>query len=223
MVAPWSSTKPVEPAYSKPPIDSALYSRISSLGPESLTSINTFTLGPRSGTAWKVPAACIVRFSTPEGPQVGDLNIWNLHNPRERMWTTRSRQLHQSHVSINDRLWSCLPYLRPLVTIVGDSLAGWNKSADGSPIEDEYGVRWGVHDLMGTRCDPYVNRLISGGDYDFQCHSNLVRAVRPWGLEERDVHDVINIFQVTGLDRQGRYCMSVLCLLARSGTLLTNT
>lgn len=30
----------------------------------------------------------------------------------------------------------------------------------------------------------------------------------PWGLEERDVHDVINIFQSTGLDDEGRYFMN---------------
>lgn len=98
--------------------------------------------------------------------------------------------------------------MRPLVTVVADSLDGWNEDPDGVPIEDEFGVRWGVHDLLGTRCDPYVNKLISGESYDFQCHSNLVRAVAPWGLNEMDIHDVINVFQATGFDRQGRYCMA---------------
>src|SRR5262249_31657646 len=31
------------------------------------------------------------------------------------------------------------------------------------------------------------------------CHSNLTRAILPYGLNELDVHDVLNIFQVTGL------------------------
>ena len=57
----------------------------------------------------------------------------------------------------------------------------------------------GCHDLLGTRCDPYVNQLLSDTAYDFHCHSNLVRAVLPFGLTEFDVHDVINVFQVTGL------------------------
>ena len=30
----------------------------------------------------------------------------------------------------------------------------------------------------------------------------------PWGLAESDVHDVLNVFQVTGLDKDGRYFMS---------------
>lgn len=88
--------------------------------------------------------------------------------------------------------------MRPLATIVADSF-GWYG-------EDEHGGR--VHDLLGTRCDPYINSVLAGAEYDFHCHSNLTRAVAPFGLAEADVHDVINIFQVTGLDAEGRYYMS---------------
>lgn len=184
----------------------------------------TFTLPIRSGRAWKVSAGKIIRISTPEGPQVGDLNIWNANDPREKFWAARTRQLHASHVSTYDRLWSCLPFLRPLGTIIGDSLAwggdcgdddgngngeggvkegGGNR--DGYPQPDKWGGR--CHDLLGTRCDPYVNRMLSGDSYDFHCHSNLTRAVLEFGLTEFDVHDVLNVFQVTGLDAKGRYFM----------------
>mgnify|MGYP002040539786 FL=1 len=64
----------------------------------------------RSGFAWKVPAGHVFRIVTIEGPQVADFNMWNLHNPRERMWASRTRQLQQAHVSTHDRLWSTLPY-----------------------------------------------------------------------------------------------------------------
>lgn len=60
---------------------------------------------------------------------------------------------------------------------------------------------------MGTRCDPYVNKLLTGEDFDFHCHSNLVRAVQPWGLTEFDVHDVMNVFQCTGLNDNDQYFM----------------
>ncbi|KAH8748657.1 hypothetical protein F5883DRAFT_582274 [Diaporthe sp. PMI_573] len=160
--------------------------------------LEEFVLPIRSGRAWKAPAGSIVRISTPEGPQVGDLNIWNAHNPRERFWASRTKQLHASHVTTHDRLWSCLPYMRPLVTIIADSLSWYG--------EDEHGGR--VHDLLGTRCDPYINTVLSGQTYDFHCHSNLTRAVAPFGLAESDVHDVINLFQVTGLDEKGRYFMN---------------
>ena len=162
--------------------------------------IQSFTLPIRSGRAWTVPAGYVVRISTPEGPQVGDLNLWNLNNPRERFWASRTRQLHASHVTTFDRLWSCLPYLRPMVTIIKDSLGG----KEGYDVDD-----WGgrCHDLLGTRCDPYVNKMLSGDSYDFHCHSNLTRAILPYGLTEFDVHDVINLFQVTGLDKNGKYFM----------------
>ena len=55
------------------------------------------------------------------------------------------------------------------------------------------------HDLLGTRCDPYVNKLLTGREFDYHCHSNLVRAIQPYRLTEFDVHDVLNVFQVTGL------------------------
>jgi len=90
--------------------------------------------------------------------------------------------------------------MRPLVTIIADSLSWYG--------EDETGGR--VHDLLGTRCDPYINTLLGGpgASYDYHCHSNLTRAVLPFGLSELDVHDVINLFQVTGLDSKGRYFMN---------------
>jgi uncharacterized protein len=207
MVAPWSKDNPLQTAYTTPPIDKDLYKRIHDVGSSDLTLTQSFTIPPRSGLAWHLPAAHICRISTPEGPQVGDLNIWARNNPRERFWAKRTAQLQRYHARLYDRLWSCLPYMRPMVTITADTLSGWNEDENGVPKEDENGVRWGVHDLMGTRCDPYINRLFTGADYNYQCHSNLTRAVRPWGLEEGDIHDVINVFQVTGLDREGRYCM----------------
>ncbi|KAF7182198.1 hypothetical protein CNMCM7691_001677 [Aspergillus felis] len=175
----------------------------------------SFTIRPCSGQAWVVPAGHICRLTTPNGPQVGDLNIWNANNPRERLWAARTRQIHASHVSVGDRLWSNLPYLRPLVTITGDSLNGGQLhevlEVNGQRKEGVgFGSsQWGgrVHDLLGTRCDPYVNLLMGGETFDFHCHSNLTRAVMPYGLTELDVHDVLNVFQVTGLDDQGKYFM----------------
>jgi Domain of unknown function (DUF1989) len=47
-----------------------------------------------------------------------------------------------------------LPYLRPLATITHDTLAWYGWDEDGA----------GIHDVIGTRCDPYTNRLLAGGD-----------------------------------------------------------
>jgi uncharacterized protein YcgI (DUF1989 family) len=156
--------------------------------------VERFVVPARSGRAWPVQAGQLFRIVAIEGPQVADLNAWNLANPRERFWASRTRQLHSTHVTTFDRLWSCLPYLRPMLTITADTIA-YGRDEDGA----------GCHDLLGTRCDPYVHKLLNAEDFDLCCHSNLVRAVAPFHLTELDVHDVLNVFQVTGLTAEGRY------------------
>jgi len=155
---------------------------------EERTQVESFVVPLRSGKAWPVKAGQICRIVEIEGPQVVDFNAWNLHNPRERFWAARTKQLHHAHMQVFDRFWSCLPYLRPMATVIGDSI-NYGIDQDGA----------GCHDLLGTRCDPYVHKLLSGEELDVCCHSNLTRAVAPFRLCETDVHDVLNIFQVTGL------------------------
>ncbi|MCA7999538.1 urea carboxylase-associated family protein [Burkholderia metallica] len=177
-------------------VDTAFYSAIAQRQ-DARERIESHIVPIRSGFAWTVPAGHVFRIVTLEGPQVADFNMWNLHNPRERMWASRTRQLQAAHVSTFDRLWSTLPYLRPMATITDDTLAGYGVDGDGGR----------VHDLLGTRCDPYVNKLLTGEDFHFHCHSNLVRAVAPYGLTEFDVHDVLNVFQCTGLNSDDKYFM----------------
>ncbi|MEZ5841021.1 MAG: DUF1989 domain-containing protein [Hyphomicrobiales bacterium] len=148
---------------------------------------------PRDARAFDVPAGHFFRIVSIEGPQVGDLNLWNAHDPGERFFSGKTRALHGTHVSTGDRLWSCLPYLRPLATIVRDTLDWYGF--------DEFGG--GVHDVIGTRCDPYTNALLGGGEYHHCCHSNLTRALAArtgLSLAEAEplVHDVLNVFMCTG-------------------------
>jgi uncharacterized protein YcgI (DUF1989 family) len=177
-------------------VDKAFYEKIRDTK-EGRTLIEQFEVPIRTGRAWHVPAGHVFRVTTPVGPQVGDFNVWNANDPRERLWASRTRQLQGAHVSTHDRLWSNLPFLRPLVTITDDSLADYGI--------DEHGGR--LHDLLGTRCDPYVNKMLTGEDFHHHCHSNLTRAVLPHGLTEFDVHDVLNIFQCTGLNHDDMYFM----------------
>ncbi len=174
-------------------VDRAFYERLAGeTGGRALAE--RFVVPRRSSRAWPVKAGQLFRIVAVEGPQVADLNVWSLANPRERFWASRTRQLHQAHLGTFDRLWSCLPYLRPMLTITADSIR-YGRDEDGA----------GCHDLLGTRCDPYVHKLLNGEEFDLCCHSNLVRAVLPYHLTESDVHDVLNVFQVTGLTDEGRY------------------
>ncbi|WPY93342.1 DUF1989 domain-containing protein [Limimaricola variabilis] len=158
---------------------------------------------PRDAAAIEVPAGSILRLGCPEGPQVGDLNLFARDDLTERFFSGKTRALHGTHVSTGDRLWSCFPHLRPMATIIADSLSWYGIDADGAS----------VHDVIGTRCDPYTHHLLSSGDYDRCCHSNLTRALaahRGLSLAEAEphVHDVLNLFMCTGFTRDtGRYFM----------------
>lgn len=158
---------------------------------------------PRDAAAFRVGAGQFFRISSVEGPQVGDLNLWNAHDLSERFYSGKTRALHGTHLTMGERMWSSFPTLRPMATITGDTL-GWYGI-------DDYGGS--VHDVIGTRCDPYTHNLLSGGQYHHCCHSNLTRALADaTGMTlaeaEPHVHDVLNVFMCTGFTRDtGQYFM----------------
>ena len=182
-----------------PPFDARFYSAARA----GMTKISEITIPPRDARAFTVPAGHIFRIVSVDGPQVGDLNLWNAHDLSERFFSGKTRALHAPHVTTGDRLWSTLPYLRPLATITHDTLGWYGWDADGA----------GVHDVIGTRCDPYTNLLLTGALYHHCCHSNLTRALAaerslPLAEAERHVHDVLNVFMCTGFaERTHQYFM----------------
>ena len=158
---------------------------------------------PREGGCFHVPAGGFFRIISVEGPQVGDLNLWNAQNLDEHFYSGKTRAIHGTHITTGERMWSNLPYLRPMATIIEDTL-GWYGM-------DEFGGS--IHDVIGTRCDPYTHHLLAGDDYHHCCHSNLSRALadetgRPLKEVEMQVHDVLNVFMCTGFTRDtGQYFM----------------
>jgi uncharacterized protein YcgI (DUF1989 family) len=182
----------VYPVERLPRFDSAFYNAARS----ELTKVSEVMVPPRDARAFNVPAGHFLRIVSVEGPQVGDLNLWNAHDLSERFFSGKTRALHATHVSTGDRLWSCLPTLRPMATITHDTLDWYGWDEDGG----------GVHDVIGTRCDPYTNVLLKGTEYHHCCHSNLTRALAaernmPLAKAEPHVHDVLNVFMCTGFTR----------------------
>ena len=129
--------------------------------------IKRIIIPPRQGICFPIKSGQFFRIISSEGPQVGDLNLWAEDNLNEKFYSGKTRALHGSHVSTGDRLWSNFPHLRPMATITADTLDWYGI--------DKYGGS--VHDVIGTRCDPYTNMLLSGNNYDHCCHSNLTRAL----------------------------------------------
>ncbi|MCG2644208.1 MULTISPECIES: urea carboxylase-associated family protein [Bradyrhizobium] len=163
---------------------------------QTMVKTHELIVPPRDARAFRAARGQFVRIVSIDGPQVGDLNLWNAHDLAERFFSGKTRALHGTHVGLGNRLWSTMPYLRPIATISHDTLGWYGFDADGA----------GIHDVIGTRCDPYTNLLLNGTAYDFCCHSNLSRAlaaelkVDPAAVEHH-VHDVLNVFMCTGFTR----------------------
>ena len=177
---------------SLPPYDEAFYKQAK----QGMTKIAEVIAPPRDAATFKVPAGHFFRIVSVDGPQVGDLNLWNANDLSEKFFSGKTRQLHASHVTTGDRLWSNLPNLRPMATITEDTLAWYGWDEDGA----------GVHDVIGTRCDPYTNYLLKEVDYNNCCHSNLTRALaheKSISTDEAEphVHDVLNVFMCTGFTK----------------------
>ena len=183
-----------------PPPDLSLFAKAR----KTATKVDEVIVPPREARTFSVPAGSFFRITSIKGPQVGDLNLHNAHDPSERFYSGKTRALHGTHITTGEHMWSSFPHLRPMATITDDTL-NW------------YGIdRYGgsVHDVIGTRCDPYTHALLSGGgQYHHCCHSNLTRAL----ADELDmtrseaeplVHDVLNVFMCTGFTRDtGQYFM----------------
>ena len=158
-----------------------------------IKKINEIIIPPRDAKTFKVKSGNFFRIESIEGPQVGDLNIFQADNLDEKFYSGKTRALYGTHISVGDKMFSSFPYLRSLATITWDTLDWYGYDKDGGS----------VHDVIGTRCDPYTTKLISGNDYHYCCHSNLTRAlVKEQGLNKNDaekiVHDVLNVFMLTG-------------------------
>jgi len=187
------------PTHTLPQPDMALYNAARA----GMRKSSEVLVPPRDGRAFFVPAGHIFRISCPDGAQVGDLNLFNANNLQERFYSGKTRALHGTHLRVGQRMWSSFPFLRPMATVIADTLAWYGT--------DEYGGR--VHDVIGTRCDPYTHHLLSeGAQYHHCCHSNLTRALIGQGVDaaqaEGLVHDVLNVFMCTGFTADtGQYFM----------------
>ena len=171
---------------------------------KTMEKIDEVLVPPRQARCFSVPAGHFFRIVSVEGSQVGDLNLHNANDVTERFYSGKTRALHGTHITTGERMWSSFPHLRPMATVTHDTL-GW------------YGIDpfgGSVHDVIGTRCDPYTHALLSdGGQYHYCCHSNLIRSLADYlGVSRNEaeplVHDVLNVFMCTGFTRDtGQYFM----------------
>jgi len=162
-----------------------------------IKKISEIIVPPKDAKTFEVKAGQFFRIESIEGPQVGDLNLFQANNFDEKFYSGKTRALYGTHLSTGDKMLSSFPYLRSLATITWDTLDWYGYDKDGGS----------VHDVIGTRCDPYTSKLLSGSDYHYCCHSNLTRAlVKEKEIKKKEaeklIHDVLNVFMCTGFTKE---------------------
>jgi uncharacterized protein YcgI (DUF1989 family) len=160
--------------------------------------VDTIVVPRGEGRGFVVRTAQILRVKQPEGgQQVGDFNAWNLHDPRERFWGSRTALYHGMHLHKGDQLHSTWPGERPMFTIVEDTIKR-RKSARGAL----------QHDVVLGRCSQKY-RVKRYGAETPGCQEILASSVAQFNLDSQHVHDAFNLFMYTGLDENDRFFFDV--------------
>lgn len=141
--------------------------------------VKEFTIKARSGYAFEVKQGQILRIIEAVGPQVADVNFFNLHNFRERLHAPLSAAYNRSFQKFT-KLYTNAARPNVIFTVVDD------------PV--------GVHFLSGAHCTSLHYELFWGIENHPNCFDNLAKAIEPWGLTSYDVHGVFNAFMKVRYD-----------------------
>jgi uncharacterized protein len=145
--------------------------------------VERIVVPPRTGRAFTVRQGQHLRIVLPDGPQVVDLDAFNLDDLAERFSSSESRR-QAGHLSVGHQLLSIPPWQRAMLVIVGDTVPS-------SP-------RTRSHDLLYGRCSRR-SRIERYSSDTPGCQENLAEAIAAYALTPMDVHDPFNVFMNTGV------------------------
>jgi len=184
MAAPTRDASETIPRYR---IDREFYERVRAAKGQ-YRRIDKFVIPPYSGRGFLVNKGQTFRVIEEEGPQVADVVFWNAHNPKEFFSMSRTWLMEGIFVNVFTRLWSDVPWFRPMAVCVEETLD--SKGRDGD-----------FHHHFGkTHCCPEVMEARTGRAGLNACHLNLLQAIEPFDLKEEDIHDNLNVFQKYRID-----------------------
>ncbi len=152
--------------------------------------VDKFEVPPFSGRGLKVTKGQTFRLVTVEGPQIGDVALWNAHNVEEYFGATRTWTIDGFIINVGTRLWSNVPWLRPMATCIEDTVVI-------EPPDSGY-----HHSDSRTHCTSEVWELRTGVSGLDSCHLNFLQAIEPFGLDETNIHDAFMVHQKTYVDPQ---------------------
>jgi uncharacterized protein YcgI (DUF1989 family) len=169
--------------------DHAFYDRLITNRPH-YALIEEAVLQPYSGKGFLVSPGRSLRVVLLEHPQIADVGLWSSEDSRESLSATRTHLLEGWFLKPHSRLWSDVPYLRPMATCIGDTV-GANRG------KSEYHDHW-----VGTHCAPEWMELRGAGPGKNGCRANLLEAIEPFGIVEDRIRDNINVHQKSRIDSE---------------------
>lgn len=156
----------------------------------------TFVIPPYSGHGFIVRKGRTFRVVEETGPQIGDVAFWNAENPNECFSAMRTWLVDGWIIRRNTRLWSELPWFRPMMICLDDTVM--------TPPDCDY-----HHHFVGTHCSPETVEKRFGHPGLNACLLNLLQGIEPFGLTEADLRENVNVHEKNRLDpRTGRRSIS---------------
>ncbi len=181
-----------------PPLDREFYEELRRAR-SSFRLVEEFAISvEEGGKAFVIKKGQSVRIVCVEAAQVADVCFWNADDYDERFWNDQTHNREGPYLTTFSRLWSNMPKFRPMMTIIEDTV----ETKQTHPNS-------GHHMLWGAHCNPhYWYWALKDKTHTFvttfNCYYNLSRAVAPFGLEPRDLHDNLCLFQKSYFDVKTR-------------------
>ncbi|MBI4328313.1 MAG: urea carboxylase-associated family protein [Chloroflexi bacterium] len=169
-------------------LDKGFYDRLRAARP-TFRLVEQFIVPPYGGRGFTVRKGQAFRFTDVEGPQIGDVALWNADDPRREYFRpSHSMSVEGMFINLYTRLWSDVPMFRPMATCIEDTVR------TASPEKG-----WHNH-FPGSHCTPEIREMSTGRAGLNACHLNFLQAVEPFGLTEPDIHDNFMVFQRLRID-----------------------
>jgi uncharacterized protein YcgI (DUF1989 family) len=161
--------------------DVAFYDRVRAAKPNYVL-VQQFVIPPYSGRGMIVRCGQTFRVIEETGPQIADVAFWNANDPGESFAAMRTWLVEGWIIRKNTRLWSELPFFRPMMTCVDDTVVT-------EPGTDFH------HHFMGVHCSTEAAEMRFGQRGLNGCRLNLLQAIEPFGLTERNLRENVNVHE----------------------------